>query len=528
MKKAPKLLALTIAVLMMVSALAACTTTAPTTAPSAAASVAPSAEATVVPEPTVAAGKTLPMRYVSPGNTFPDQEKALAAVNKKLQDDGVNIEVSFTRIPWDGFLTKLNLYLSSGEKFEMMHVMQDIENISTLVSMDAIVPIDDMLAKYPDLKSKFTDYQWSQAMMAGKTYAVPANWQEFSKLNGYLTYRKDIFDKVSGGATSFPTDFEGMFDISKKMQTAIKEETGKTAYVWLHQVTAPPSWLHRTYPEFPFYVDNSNSLTLVKQDGTVESYFESEVFKKDANNYRKMYQAGLIDPDVLNAVPQKKYDELKIGVALPSNTFSYDDEFALKENIPTASLEVTYLAPEKPYMQYTSIQNLNAMSATSDNPEAGLMFLNWLYSKKENHDLFIYGIPDVHYTASAPNRIKYVQGADKTNLYGFDTWMIGYLPYMRWDERSTDKSIAFKTEAAPADKVALSPQVGFLFDASSLKGELATINAEVTASFFPIKFGLVDYDTAYPEAIKRLKAAGIDKYVAEFQKQLTAFLATKK
>lgn len=466
------------------------------------------------------------MRYVTPGNNFPDQETALTAVNKQLQADGVNIEVALTRIPWDGFLTKLNLMLSTGEPFELMHVMQDIENISTLVSMDAIVGIDDMLTKYPDLVSKFTPFQWDQARMTGKTYAVPANWQEFSKLNGYLTYRNDVFKKVS--TAPFPTDFNGFFDVSVKMQEAIKAETGKTPYVWLHQVSSPPSWLHRTYPEFPFYVDNSNSLTLVKQDGTASSYFESSIFQQDAAAYRKMYKAGLIDPDVLNAVSQKKYDDMKIGVELPSNTFSYDDEISLKENIPTSELAISYLAPEQPYMQYTSIQNLNAISSTSENPEAGLMFLNWLYSKKANHDLFIYGVEGTHYTASAPNRILNTLGTDKTALYAFDTWMIGYLPYMRWDERSTQKSIDFKTLAAPADQIAMSPQVGFLFDASSLKAELPNINAEVIASFYPIKFGLVDYETAYPAAIKKLKAAGIDKYIAEFQKQLTAFLASKK
>ena len=117
----------------------------------------------------------------------------------------------------------------------------------------------------------------------------------------------------------------------------------------------------------------------------------------------------------------------------PSNTFSYDDEISLKENIPTSELAISYLAPDQPYMQYTSIQNLNAISSTSENPEAGLMFLNWLYSKKANHDLFIYGVEGTHYTASAPNRILNTLGTDKTPLYAFDSWMIGYLPYMRWD-----------------------------------------------------------------------------------------------
>jgi putative aldouronate transport system substrate-binding protein len=478
-------------------------------------------ETTAAEEP---AAKLEKVNYVTPGNTFPDQDTALAEINKKLQGDGVNVEVSFTRIPWDGYQQKLNLMLSSGEEFDMLHVMQDIVNISALSSMDAIVPIDEYIQKYPGLVSKFTEDQWAQGKLKGKTYAVPAHWQEFSMLNGLLTYRDDVLKKVTD---KFPTDFDGLFDVMQKMQAEIKTETGKTAYHWLHQVSDSPSWLHRTYDEFPFYVDRSNQLTLVKQDGTVESYFESDIFKRDAEAYRKMFKAGLIDPDVLNAQSQKKYDEMKVGATLPSATFSYNDEKGLKENIPSAELQISYLAPEKPYLQYISIQNLNAVSATSKNPEAPIKFLDWLYADKVNHDLFCYGVEGKHYTASAPDRIDFIRGEDKNALYAFDTWMIGYLPYMRWDEALPQKGIDYNTKAAPADKLVMSPVVGFIFDAANLKTELANLQAEVISSFYPIKYGLVDYDKAYPDAIKKLKAAGIDKYITEYQAQLKTFMGSK-
>jgi putative aldouronate transport system substrate-binding protein len=525
MKKRQKLLAILVIVGMLAASMAACGTSSPTEDPAVTSAATDSATTTAAAEPSQKSDKVSKMRYITPGNTFADQDFVLGEINKKLKEDGVNVEVSFTRIPWDGYQQKLNLLLASGEEFDMMHVMQDIVNISALSTMEAIVPIDEYLPKYPDLVSKFTSDQWDQGKLNGKIYAVPANWQEFSMLNGYIAYREDVLKKVSD---KVPTTFDEFFDVCVNMQKSIKEETGKTAYMWLHQLSDSNSWLHRTYDEFPFYVDRSNNLTLVKQDGTVESYFESDVFKRDAAAYRKMYKAGLIYPDVLNAAPQKKYDDLKVGAALPSQTFSFDDEKPLKENIPTSSIGISYLAPTKPYLQYTSIQNLNAISATSKDPEAGLKFLDWLYAKKENHDLFCYGVEGKDYTASAPNRIDSVKGDDKNAIYAFDTWMIGYLPYMRWDETVSQKGIDFKTKAAPADQLAVSPVVGFLFDASNLKTELANIQAEVISSFYPIKYGLVEYDKAYPQAVKKLKSAGIDKYIAEYQTQLKAFLESRK
>ena len=527
MTKARKPLALLFVLCFVLSALVGCQQPAPSAAPSGAAdSAAPGSSAAA--EPTKAAtGEVKPCLYVTPGNTFPNQDTVLAAVNKQMQADGVNVAVSFKRIPWDGFLSKLNLMLSTGEEFDMMHVMQDIENLSVLRGMNAIVPIDKYLPNYPDLVSKFTDLMWAQGKVNGETYAVPANWQEFSMIYGNLTYREDVFKKVQPDGV-FPKDFDGFYDLCVKMQAEIKAETGKTAYMWIHQVTDSLGWLHRTYDDFPFFVDRSNELTKVAQDGTVASYFESDTFKKDAAAYRKMFQGGLIDPDVLSVTPQKKYDDEKIGAFLPSATFSYDDEIPLQKNIATSTIAQSVLAPEKPWLQYCSIQNLNAMSATSRDPESGLKFLQWLYNKKENHDLFCYGIEGTDYTASAANRIKSTLGADNNALYAFDTWMIGYLPYMRFDEATTQKGIDYKTKAATADQVVLSPVVGFQFDATTVKNELTNIQQVVTTSFYPIKYGLVDYDAAYSEALKNLKAAGIDKYIAEYQKQLTAFLASKK
>lgn len=44
----------------------------------------------------------------------------------------------------------------------------------------------------------------------------------------------------------------------------------------------------------------------------------------------------------------------------------------------------------------------------------------------------------------------------------------------------------------------------------------------------PISTGYIDYDKAFPKAKAALEAAGVEKYVAEYQKQLDAFIASQK
>ncbi|MDR1531719.1 MAG: extracellular solute-binding protein [Clostridiales bacterium] len=461
-----------------------------------------------------------PMRFVTPGTTAPEQDAGVKAVNEKLAADGVDIEFTPIRIPWDAYDQKLNLMLSSGDEFELLHVMQDVKNISSLASRDALLPVDEYLDKYPGLVAKFNDDEWRAGVYQGKTFAVPCSWRSFDNALGYMTVRTDTMKKFTD---TFPgNDVDAIIDLMKKMQADIETEVGKKPFHWPHQLAMAPGWLHRTYDTFPFYVENSIGIVLTRQDGTVDSYYESEEFKKDAQTYRTLYTSGLIHPDILNATHQQKYDEIKIGAALPSETFGYGDLVALRENIPEADLEVFFTAPEKPHMIYTLSQNLNAISATAEDPESGLKFLNWLYASKENHDLFHYGIPEVHYTASADNRIQRVKDEANNNLYEFDTWMTGYLPFLRYDETMPEKGIEF--DQFKADNKVVSPAAPFLFDASNVEAELTAIQTEIIASIYPIKFGLVDYDASIDAAISRLKAAGIDRYLEEYKAQFAEFL----
>ena len=65
--------------------------------------------------------------------------------------------------------------------------------------------------------------------------------------------------------------------------------------------------------------------------------------------------------------------------------------------------------------------------------------------------------------------------------------------------------------------------IAFHFDNSNVREIETAINEVVNQRFTPIECGFVDFETSYPAAIAELKAAGIDTYVAEVQKQLDEF-----
>lgn len=528
MKSTKKILALLLALAMLVTAFASCgnngTQSSTPASQSSQATSEPDTSSTAAPADD---GEVHPVRIVQPG-TLPDEyEQGIADVNAKLKEDGVNIEVSVQRIPWDSYAEKLNLMLTTGEPFELLHVMQDVKNLSSIAGMGAIIPLDDLLTKYPDLVGRFTDTEWLGAVYNGDHYAVPCSWRSFENTMSYLNLRTDVMKKV--GYDEFPAEsVDDVIDLMKKSQDYILEETGLKAYNWFHQNQDTAHWLHRTYDTYPFYVENSLGLVLARQDGTIDSFYESEEFKKDCETYYKMYQAGLVNPDVLNLDHSVMYDDAKLGAFLPSQTFdpSYEKIIPQNTDITDATCEWVEMCPDKPEMVYTFVQNLNAISSTSEDPESGLKFLDWLYASQENHDLFHCGTEGKYFKDAGPGMLERTDEMKNENgdaLYQLDTWMTGYMPYMRYDAAvTTDNYLNYMNYKA--DKYVVSPIAGFLFDASNVTTELTNLQTEIIASIYPIKIGMVPYEENIGPAIEKLKAAGLDKYMEEYRKQFAEYL----
>ena len=466
-------------------------------------------------------GEKHPCRIVQPGTLPADYETVIAELNKKLEADGVDIEVEVIRIPWDAYAEKLNLMLSTGEEFEILHVMQDVRNLSSIAGVSAITPVTEYIDKYPELKARFSDKEWASTLYKGEYYAIPDAWIGFDNAISFLTFREDIMKQV--GYNEFPETMDEIVDLMKKSQDAILKENGMKSYHWMHQNQDTAHWLHRSYDTYPFYVESSLGLVLARQDGTIDSFYESEEFKKDCEAYAKMYQEGLINPDVLNLDSQAKLDDANFGAFLPSNTFDCNVENSIMENTGIdATVNWTRAFPEKPDMIYTYGQNMNAVSSTSEDPETAFKFFNWLYTSQENYDLFHYGIEGVHYTLNDEGRITNIKGEDGNNLYYMDTWMTGYVPYTRYAENATDAYIDFNQYKS--DNFVVSPIAGFAFDTANVQAELTTLQTEIITSVYPLKFGMISYEEYIDTVIKKLKAAGLDTYLEEYRKQFAEYL----
>jgi len=464
-----------------------------------------------------------PVRFIKPGNEAPDTATGFEAINAQLQADGLNIEVSTMRIPWDVYTERLNLLLAAGEPFELLHIMQDVRNLASLASIGAVSSIEPYIGHFPNLANFFNELEWRGTMIGGNRYAVPAIWRSFEK-TGAIAVRTDVMRAV--GFDEFPAhNLDALVELKLLMQEYILDETGIRAYHWLHQLMALPMWLHRTYDTFPFHVEPSLGLVMIRQDGTIDSWYESQEFRQDAEYFRRLFESGLIHPDVLTVGAQMQWDQANLGAHIPGGGAQPSTTASVANNtdIVGATFELLRMHPEKPDLLPLFVANMNAISSTAYDPVAALSFLDWLYASPENHDLYHYGIEGVHWHDMGPNRAEFVLDEAGDRLFVEDYWMTAYMGYFRHGVDMPDNHIEFWLYES--SYIAVTPMAGFVFDAEDISAEMTNLSIEIIASIFPIKLGLVDFDSHIDTAIANLRAAGLDRYLEEYRRQFAEFLA---
>jgi putative aldouronate transport system substrate-binding protein len=367
------------------------------------------------------------MRYVVPGTAPSELPLVLDAVNERLAGDGIAIDVEVEYVAWDAWDQKTNLMLSTGEPFELFHVMENRVPTPTFASRGALTPLDDLIPEFaPSLEDQFTDDQWAAVTVDGSRYSIPAIWRRvvgIGGIDGVIYVRQDLLDEYG---LEIPTSLGEFVEVGKALQSNIENDTGETWYVWEHELHYSSAWIYRTMDTYPFYVQHSEEVLLIRDDGTVEPYYRTDEFRQAAEFHRRLYQEGLIHPDILSLPREARSQTVnQQGKFLfGAGTGGYGDVPNMRRSDPDAELSDFVFNPEKPFYVNLAVLNSNAVPATTDTPGAGLQFLEWLYSRKENHDLFLYGIEGEHYEAVGEDRMEPVLNESDQALYSHPFWQI--------------------------------------------------------------------------------------------------------
>lgn len=463
------------------------------------------------------AGETYELKYAFPvnGQIPKDMQEVIDEVNK-ITMKKINVKVVAAPISNAQYTQQINLMISGGEKLDLM--TERGFNLTGDVAKNQLMPIDSLLKSHGQEVVKSLGDYIKAGQVNGKQYAVPAIR---NMANAYgICMRKDILDKYSIDPTKIKTldDVEAVF---KKVQAGepnlimtMSQSSGTSLYSYMYPIDALGDGFG-VLPDF-----GKSGLKVVNHYATPE-YANAVKF------IRRWYDQGYIMKD--NATnTQAGPATIKAGKA-----FSFFTSLKPGYDIQASNSCGTEMVSSTLIPGYSTTDGVAGYSMSipvgTKNPEKVMQFMNLMYSDPQVINLFDWGIEGKHYTkvSGANNVIDYPNGITATTTgYGlnmgfqFGNQLLSYV----WKGDSPD----LYTKLADFNKSAtLSKAFGFLFNGASVKTEFAALTNVNNQYKIALEDGMLDPDTTLPKYISALKDAGIEKYIAEKQKQLDEWVKTQ-
>jgi len=453
------------------------------------------------------------VKIVLPGDAPKDIAGVQAALESKLQADGLNLKLEFTYFPWDQYTNKLNLIAASGEDYDM--AWTHVSWLSQITAKNVVLPLNDLLDQQgQQLKKDIPAANFMSASIDNKIYGIPT-LVPTAENNNFFTIRGDLREKYKLAPIKTLADFENYLDTIKKNEPdmvpiandanrGLLREFGDV-YLPIGDSGAGPAYIDPTDPKLE-----------------VKSFYESDIFKNIVKTKRKWYLNGWLPKDAQEIKdPEAALNNGKIA-ATWSNVLKISERIdAFKQTLPNGTLEDVFLNPDKPKFVFDAASNLLSIFSTSKNSKGAMAFINWFRSNQANYDLFSYGVKDVNYKLDG----------DAVSTEGIAENATYNQVYWAWDDIrmkhfSKNVDAGYIENLKSWDKNAIvAPVLGFRFNAEPVKSEIAQIDAVAQEFVGPAYAGFTDYDNFYPDFQSKLKSAGIDKVVAEVQKQFTEFQA---
>jgi putative aldouronate transport system substrate-binding protein len=447
----------------------------------------------------------------------------------------LNTNMTVKWIEWADYFTKYNLLLASGEPVDLVATSSTWLDLWPNAQRDAFMPLDTLLPVYaPTAWKEISQRDWEQAKFNGKIVAIPEN-NYTQYVNHGMFYRGDWAKQF--GITKPITDFEtfGKYlqAIKDKMPGVIPWDaagSGGTIGVelWGGWVTVKSMAIDPRV-----YIGNNLGAVWAKnydQKYTLYSPIFDDTFLNFAKTMKQWSDAGYWRADVLN-YQGNTHDLMLAGKtgAHQHHTQTYINDIKpnMDEKQPGSDAQFFAWAdaPNHNLVGEPITHGATSIGAHSKNPERALMVYDMFRSDKTFYQLVEYGIEGKHYVVDNGKR------ADPPNFNrDQQQWVSNF-----WGGRVDKFEIpnartyaGYKALWATFDKVVKPYPYGrFVFDKTPVEGEIAALS-DVANKYFPaICWGKAgDPVAAVKQFRDALKAAGFDKFMAEVQKQMTAFQKT--
>jgi len=451
--------------------------------------------------------KPVELLWYTIGTPQKDTDRVMEEVSKYTKDK-IGVTVKMKLIDWGDYSQKMQVMAASGEPMDIMFTASWAFDYVQNARKGAFLAIDDLLEKEgKGIKEAIDPAFLEGTKVDGHNYGVPANKE--LPAQEVFRFTKNLLDKHN-------------LDISNVYSLESLEPLLKTIKEKDKDIT--PFAVDKNYtPYVPYdYVIEKMPLA-VKIDSTdfkVVNILETPEMMQALKTMHKYYKAGYIPTEA--ATIGSLSDLQKTGKWFVDKATTQplaDNLWSAGYGYPVVSTPTS----EALIYNWSVMGSMQAISANSDYPEKAMEFLNLLNTDPVLRNMVDSGIEGVHFKKIGDNVAENLPEADNYNMptFSLGNLLITYLnpedPADKWEQFKK-----FNEAGKPA------PLFGFNFDSTKISTEIAAVSNVKEEFWAPLMTGTVDPEKYVPQAVQKLKAAGLDKVMAEAQRQVDEWVASKK
>jgi putative aldouronate transport system substrate-binding protein len=453
------------------------------------------------------------VRLVLPGTAQTEDCEEIAALATEILKPKYNTTLEITRIGFGTYAQEVNLMLASDEKLDMLYNNRDI--FASAVSNNQIVEIGQYLDEYaPEMKAAISPDDWACTTINGGIYAVPANKEKAVAWG---------FSMVKEVADTLGVDYSGI-DTEEELEPillAVKEK-----YPDMYPIISNGGTMNTmtTYDDLGYDFGVLEDCT-DPTDTTVVNWYATDAYRKIVERRYDWAQRGLIMPDAAaNTEPWASM--VNSGKAF--GRFTNVKPGIDAEHKKNTGKEMVILPMTDAYSTTTRLDILWYVAHNSEKPERAVQVMNEIYTNPELQNILANGIEGKHYEYmnDAKTMVRYPEGVDGSNT-GYPSYPWAWLNEMITPVWEGSEETLWKETEEYNQNAIISPAKGFGWNNEEVLNEVTACNNVRNKYANALECGSVDPAVALPQFLKELEDAGVDRIIAEKQRQLDEWLKNK-
>jgi putative aldouronate transport system substrate-binding protein len=453
------------------------------------------------------AEKPVELIWYTIGTPQKDVDKVMAEVSKYTAEK-IGVTVKMNMIDWGDYAQKLQVMTASGEAVDIMFTASWAFDYVQNARKGAFMQIDDLLKEQGKGIVETLDPAFLEgSKIDGHNYGIPANKE--LPAQEVWRFNKQYVDKYKLDISKVYT----LESLEPMLKTIKENEPG--VYPFAVDKNQMP------YVPYDYVIEKlPMGVKLDTKDFKIVNVLETPEMKQILNTMHKYYKAGYIPTEA--ATMDSMTDVQTTGKWFADRATSQpfaDNLWSASYGYPVVSTP----ASDALIYNWSVMGSMQAISANSKYPEKAMEFLNLLNTDPVLRNMVDSGIEGVHYKKASDN---VMENLDESKNYDMPTFSLGnvMLTYLN----TTDPTNKWEEFKKFNDAGTEAPLLGFNFDTSKVTTEIASVNNVKEEYWAALMTGTVDPETYLARANEKFKAAGLDKIMAEAQRQLDEWRAANK